>query len=188
MPVPLAPILATAIPAALSIGQGLMEGGKARSSRRSANARAAAIPEVDPGVMGLLNQYRQRAAYADYGNSAMANYKRNVITNAGIQSDRNMQRSAGTAPGGAIQAMLRGRQVTARGLAAAGAESEQLGLQYQSMQAPLVSDIADRSLSLRTTMRDRDYMDAAQHEQNANGLIWGGLAMASRLGFTQNEG
>lgn len=175
------PIVMPLITTALSLGQGIMEGARGKRSLRAGLQAHANIPEQDPGVRAKLAELTQKAEYANNGQGRMLTYKRDAITDAGVNADLNIQRSAGDSPGGGIEAILRNRNVTAQSLARAGAESEAIGAQYTAMTVPLVSDIADRTMSLRGTLRDHHMLNAAQREQNSNGLIWGALATATRF-------
>lgn len=179
MPFPVVPVAM----AAFSIGQGIVEGQRGRSSTRSAMNRHNSIPTVDPGVRQQLNDFELRANYAEHGQNAMMGYRRNAITSAGVGADRAISRVSGTAPGATVQGILRNRAITADSLAEAGADSDRLGLQYRSMMTPLVTDIADRRLSMDYYLRDMDAMQGAQHTQNSNGLIQGGLGVLSQLEF-----
>lgn len=177
MPVPVAPLITTA----LALGQGLMQASKGKSATRTGLGQHAAIPGVDPAVGSLIAELELKSKYADAGQSRMLGYKRNMITNAGVQGDNNLSRVAGSSPGSALEAMLRNRNVTAQSLARAGAESEGLGASYTAMRAPLVQDMADRKLSLSTYLRDYNMMKGAQHTQNANNAFSGTMGILSQL-------
>lgn len=174
------PIIPVAL-AAASIGKGIADDVRAGKQRKEAMRLHNAIPQEDPGVRSLLTEIAQRQKYAEFGQSAMLGAKRRMINDATEQGDVNLARSAGTSPGAAQQGILRSRVAGRGALAAAGAESENLGMGLLSMKAPLVSDIADRKLSLQTYLRDANSFQAETRQQNANNLIMGGLGVLSRL-------
>jgi len=170
--------------AAATIGKGIAEQSRANKLGREATAAANAIPKEDPGVRAHLNQIEQRERYANNGQLRTLAVKRDMINDAGEQAGRNLVRTAGTSPGSTQQALLRNQAVTQRGLAQAGAESEAIGLSLMNMRTPLIQDIADRTLSLQTYLRDQKAFGAAQAQQNANNLIAGGIGNLSGLEFT----
>ena len=178
MPAPIVPITL----AAIQLGKGIADSSKAKKQSAAASAANKAIPVQDPGVVGHLNNIRMRRKYAENGTSRMLAVKRRMITNAGAQAGENLVRSAGDAPGGAQQAQLRSQAMTQDALASAGAESEAIGAQFLQMETPIVSDIADRSLSLGTYDRDQKAFTAAQTQQNSNTSIMSAFGNLAELG------
>lgn len=177
MSVPVVPI----IMAAASIGQGIAEGAKGRKDARNAKRLHDQIPQEDPGVRALLSATQLKQKYAENAQSRMLAYKRRIIENAGAQTAVNINRSSGTSPGVVQQGQLRSQNTTQQGLARAAADTEALGPQYFGMQAPLVSDIADRKLSLQYYPRDQAAMSSAQHGQNSINAILGAMSTLSRI-------
>lgn len=175
--------------AAAMIGKGIADGQKAKKERASADAANKAIPRQDPGVARHLADIKQRRQYAENGQSRLLALKRRMITNAGQQAQTNLLRGSGNAPGSAQQGLLRSQAVTQQGLSQAGAETEQLANQYLQMETPLISDMADRALSLDTYSRDSKAMQAAQTQQNSNNSISSGMGiMAAGLGDPKVSG
>lgn len=165
--------------AAAMIGKGIADGQKAKNERAAADAANKAIPRQDPGVARHLADIKQRRQYAENGQSRLLALKRRMITNAGQQAQTNLIRGSGNAPGSAQQGLLRSQAVTQQGLSQAGAETEQLSNQYLQMETPLISDMADRALSLDTYNRDSKAMQAAQTQQNSNNSISSGMGIAA---------
>lgn len=170
------------IPAALAAGQmiwGGIQGGKAKRKSAEADRLHRQIPQQDPGMAGFLNDLRMKQRYAETGQSRIANLDRQEIRDANEQTQTNLLRGAGTSPGALQQGLLRSNNQTQRALAQVGARSEAAAGQYMQMQAPLISDIADRTLSLQTYLRDRTAFEGAAQQQQANNAIAGGLGLAS---------
>lgn len=173
--------------AAAMIGKGIADGQKAKKERASADAANRAIPRQDPGIARHLADIKQRRQYAENGQSRLLALKRRMITNAGQQAQTNLLRGSGNAPGSAQQGLLRSQAVTQQGLSQAGAETEQLSNQYLQMETPLISDMADRALSLDTYNRDSKMMQAAQTQQNSNNSISSGVGLIAGMGTPKSN-
>lgn len=185
-----APFVIPAIMMAAQIGKGLLDQGRANRQSARADALNAAIPHADPGVQNQLNMIRMRQRYAETGQSRIADFKRQMALDANEQAQSNLLRGAGTSPGALQQGMLRSQDQTQRALMQAGAESEQVAPQYMQMQTPLISDIADRTLSLQAYLRDKTAFQAAQTQQNANNAFTGAMGLASSFDinkWTKND-
>ena len=166
---------------ALQLGKGLIDNSAAKKQQAKADSLAGAIPRVDPGVQNHLNDLRMRTRYAETGMSKIAAYKKQTAENAGAQTATNLLRGAGTSPGALQQGLLRNEDRTQDALMRGGAESEAQAGQYFAMQTPLISDIADRGLSLDTYARDKASFTAAQTQQNANNALTGVMGLGSML-------
>jgi hypothetical protein len=158
---------------------GAIQGGKAKKATAAAQAAHNAIPQVDPGVAALVNEFDARQKYAEAGNSRMLGVKRNMIDDTTEQGMANMRRATGSAPGTALIGITRLANAGARNKAIAGAETEQLGMKWAAMKGPYISDMADRSLAHKQYSRDLLAFQGAQHQTNANNLIMGGAAHAA---------
>jgi hypothetical protein len=168
---------------AAQLGKGLLDNAKAKRENARADALNGAIPQVDPGIQAQLSAFQLKQRYAENGASRPLAYKKGMIEDAGEQTRSNLLRGAGTSPGMLQQGLLRSQDRTQDALTAAGAQSEGLGMQYEQMQTPLISDIADRTLSLQEYLRDKQNFQATQDQQNANNAITGALGAASAFGL-----
>lgn len=160
------------------IGEGIAQQSKAKRLNSESRAINGQIPDVDPGVQTHLNDIRLRQQYAEHGQSSMLALKERLALNAGAQTGRNIQRASGTAPGATQQGLLRSQNQTQDALNAAAAQSEQLAPTYLGMQTPLINDVSDRRLSLRTYLRDQAGFQGAQAQQNANSAFTGAVGLA----------
>lgn len=177
----IAPFVLPMIAMAAQLGKGLIDQGRANKMNALADRQNAAIPLVDPGIQAQLNEIRMRQRYAETGQSRIAALKRQMAMDANEQTQSNLLRGSGTSPGALQQGMLRSQNQTQRALMQAGAESEQLVPQYMQMETPLISDIADRALSLQQYLRDKTAFQSAQTQQNANTAITGAIGLMSDL-------
>lgn len=167
--------------AAFSVGKGLVDSANAKQQQRRADSLHAQIPEADPGVLSALNNIRQMRKYAESGMTRMNAYKTQQIQNAGLQGMANQRRLAGGSPGAAQQGLARSQAATQNALMGQAAQTEAMVPQLLGMETPLVSDMADRSLSLKTYMRDAAQFRGAVQQQSANNMITGGLGILSAV-------
>lgn len=173
--VPVLPLLMIAA----QVGKGLMDQAKAKRENARADALNAAIPQVDPEVQAHLNNIRLHESYAENGASRLLAYKKRTIQDAGEQARSNLEHGAGTSPGSLQQGFLRSQNLTQDALARAGADSESQVPQYMNMETPLISDIADRTLSTQEYLRDKTAFQGAQDQQNANNAFTGAMGLGS---------
>lgn len=157
------------------IGIGFSDRAAARKMDRESEALHKAIPGADPGVLNHLNDIRLRERFASSGNSRTMAFQRRMAMDADNQFAANAARGAGGAPGTYQDMLLRGKVGTQQALMGAGAQEAQRGMQLLAMQTPLIQDIADRTLSLQTYLRDKRALQAATREQSANNMISSGF-------------
>lgn len=138
----------------------------------------------DPGMTSYLNTLRQRQAYAENGQTRMAALKRRMAEEAGAQTQANLARGAGGSSGTYIDSMLRSQNLTQRTLAQNAADTEATADRYLFAQAPLVSDMADRRLSLGTYARDVAAGQGAQAQQNQNANLNAALGLLATMDFS----
>lgn len=162
--------------AAVSIGKGIADQAAGRRQQDRANELAAAIPRQDPGVASALSNIRQMRQYAESGMTRGTTVRNRGIENAGLQTQANMRRMGGS-PGAGQQGLLRSQAQTQNALMQSGAATESMVPQLMAMETPLVSDMADRDLSLRTYERDREAFQGATREQQGNSMISGALGV-----------
>lgn len=183
MAVPIIPI----IMAAAMIGKGMADSNKAKKERSSAEAANRAISRQDPAIAAHLAEIKLKRQYAENGQSRLLALKRRMITNAGRQTQTNLLRGSGNAPGSAQQGLLRSQAMTQQGLSQAGVETEQQSLGLLNMQTPIINDMADRALSLDTYNRDSKMMQAAQTQQNSNNSISSGVGLIAGMGTPKSN-
>ena len=173
MPVPFIPIAL----AAASIGKGIFDAAQGNKQMRRAEQLHAQIPEQDPGVSGALANVRQMRKYVESGMTRMNAYSNRQINNSTGQAMANQRRLAGASPGAAQQGMLRAQATGQNALMGVGARNEQMAGQLLGMETPLVSDMADRSLSLRTYLRDLNQFRGATRTQQGNNMFTGAMGI-----------
>jgi len=173
---------------AVQVGTGIAQGAKAGKARRQTERLGAAIPQEDPGVREMLNDIMLRRDYSEAGMTRMFGVQRRLAERGGAQIMANIRRSSGTAPGTTQQGLLRTQDIMQGGLHAAGAGADQQSMQYTAMAGPLVSDMADRKLSLQTYLRDFSAFQAAQHQQNSSAALTSATGLAAGLDLSSLGG
>lgn len=179
----IAPFVVPAIMSAISLAKGIADNSAAKRQRAEARRLHDAIPNADPGVLDQLNQLRLRQRYAETGQSWLSNTRRQSIQDANAQTQVNLLRGSGTSPGSLQQGLLRSQVQTQNALQQAAAGDQQAAIQYMTMQTPLISDIADRTMSLQSYLRDNANFQSAQTQQNANNAITGALGTMASYGL-----
>lgn len=180
MPVPAIPLIMTGA----TLLKGILDSGKAAGAERQASDLAKGVMAEDPGTRSYLNDIVARRNYAEAGATRMNSLKRRDIEQAGVQTGANLRRASGGSAGTTIDALLRSQNMTERNLAQAGAETEALAPQYLGMQAPLVSDMADRRLSLQTYGRDQAAARAARYRSDANQNLMASMGVLAGLDYS----
>jgi hypothetical protein len=177
MPVPILPLVALAA----QVGKGIYDSAQAGSLNRKSAALNAAIPHEDPGVRSFRDEIRQKRRYAEGGQTRMMGVQRRAAERGAAQTMSNISRTAGGAPGATQQGLLRSQNTMQQGISQAGAGADAMGLQLMGMEGPLVSDVADRTLSLQTYLRDQAGFQGAMRQQSANNAFSGTLGVLSML-------
>lgn len=169
--------IAAAVAAVASIGYGVYQGEQAKKEQKK--AEAAYVEKEDAQQRALLNALRQRQRYAEAGASRMSALKKRMAEESGAQAQANIARGAGGSSGGYIDALLRSQNITQRQLMQGAAETEATADRYLMAQAPIVSDMADRRLSLQTYARDVASGRAAALRQSSEQNIMAGISMGA---------
>lgn len=163
--------------AGASIVKGMFDSSRANKLENKALEANKNIPRQDAGVLSLLGDIQQKRRYAESGATKMMALKRGMIQDTMGQTQANLLRASGGNGGTVIDSLLRSQNIGGRAMAQAAADTEQLAPQYMAMQAPLVTDMADRKLSLDTYDRDLAMANAAQARRDANDNIWGAVGL-----------
>lgn len=177
MPFPIVPFAM----AGLSLAEGIFQGQDARSHEKEADRMRKQTPRQDAGMLRLLNDIRQKRRYAETASSKIMGLKRNLINDAGAQTQTNLARNTGGDAGTLVDSQLRSQMATQRALAGAAADSEQLAPAYLQMEQPLVSDMAYRNLYLDLGDRSMEEAKAALMRRDSNDNIWGALGLLGSI-------
>jgi hypothetical protein len=157
------------------IAGGMIGQGKAKKLDKQSEDIHRGIPNADPGVMAHLNEIRLQRRFAESGNSRQMAFQRRGLLNSQSQSDANLLRASGGAPGTAIDAILRNKIGTQEAMVGAGAAEAQRGMHLLGMEGPIVQDMSDRAMSLQTYLRDKKHLKAQTDRQSSNNMISSGV-------------
>jgi hypothetical protein len=168
-----------AVAAVGSAAYGVYQSEQAKSEQKK--AKSALFEKEDAQQRALLNSLRQRQRYAEAGASRMSALKKRMLEESGAQTQANIARGVGGSSGGYIDALLRSQNITQRQQMQGAAETEETADRYLMSQAPIVSDMADRRLSLQTYARDVASGRAAALQQGGDRNIMAGVGMLAGM-------
>lgn len=163
--------------AGASLVKGIVDGGRAGRMEKDAQDAARRVQRDDPGMTKLLQEIGDRQRYAENGTSKMMAYKRGLIQDSQNAYQQGVFQSSGGNAGAVVDSLLAGQGLSNRSKLQAAAETEQLAPQYLAMKQPIVSDQADRRLSLQLYDRDTASARAARARSDSNRNIYGAMAM-----------
>lgn len=169
------------ITAAVGAGVAIWQTEEAKKQARKAEQARSRVESEDAGMRGLLNSLKQRQMYAEAGATKMSALKRRLAEESGAQTQANLARGAGGSGGGYIDSVLRSQNLTQRSLMQGAAETEQTADRYLQMQAPIVSDMADRRLSMQIGERDTLAGQSAAAQQNASSNVNAALGLLASM-------
>ena len=178
----IAPGYGTAIGAVAGGLYGALQGNEAKKAREKAERAAAEIPREDPAIAGYLGDMRRHRRHLLAGTGSLFQAQRRAIDQAQAQTGANLARTTGGSTGTLIDALLRSQTQTDRSINEAFGYQQGLAADALTAQLPVISDMADRRLSLGLYGRDLAMMRAATLEQANNANFSGGLANLGSMG------
>lgn len=170
--------------AGASLVKGIVDGGRAGRMEKDAQDAARRVQRDDPGMTKLLQEIGDRQRYAENGTSKMMAYKRGLIQDSQNAYQQGVFQSSGGNAGAVVDSLLAGQGLSNRSKLQAAAETEQLAPQYLAMKQPIVSDQADRRLSLQLYDRDTASARAARARSDSNRNIYGAIAMLGSVDWS----
>lgn len=161
---------------------GGIQGNEAKKAREKAERAAAEIPREDPAMASYLGDMRRHRRHLLAGTGSLFQAQRRAIDQAQAQTGANLARTTGGSTGTLIDALLRSQTQTDRSINEAFGYQQGLAADALTSQLPVITDMADRRLSLGLYGRDLAMMRAATLEQANNANFSGGLANLSSMG------
>lgn len=149
---------------------------KAEQAKAEAEKLAKSVPNVDPRMLSHLQDIELKQKYLAAGTSSEFQIGKRNIDQINATTGSNLARTTGGNSAALIDALLGSERQADSKLNELTSDLATQGIGMMNMKTPIISDMADRTLSLQLASADRAASYAAELQRDNQANMYAGIS------------